>query len=122
MARKSRHHSNGDGDTLAQDIASIEREIGALMHDIEGRISQLNGLARRNAKDATEGASHLISETVSDAADRVRNGANMVSDEAARIGADAMRRLESEIGQRPLLTLAIAAGIGYLAGMAGRRN
>ena len=35
---------------------------------------------------------------------------------------DAIRRIEDEVGQRPLLTLAIAAGIGFLAGMAGRRQ
>jgi ElaB/YqjD/DUF883 family membrane-anchored ribosome-binding protein len=35
---------------------------------------------------------------------------------------DAIRRIENEVGQRPLLTLAIAAGIGFLAGIAGRRS
>jgi len=35
---------------------------------------------------------------------------------------DAIKWIEEEIGQRPLLTLAIAAGIGFLAGMAGRRH
>ena len=35
---------------------------------------------------------------------------------------EALRRVEEEVEQRPLLTLAIAAGIGFLAGMAGRRH
>ena len=123
MARKNgTSHSNGNGHTVAQDIASIEREIGELMHDIETRVGKLNALARRNAKDAAEDATDFVSETMSDAADRVRSTANAATDEAARLGTDAMRRLETEIGQRPLLTLAIAAGIGYLAGMAGRRH
>ena len=38
------------------------------------------------------------------------------------MGGDALRKIEDEIGHRPLLTLAIAAGIGFLAGMAGRRH
>jgi ElaB/YqjD/DUF883 family membrane-anchored ribosome-binding protein len=59
---------------------------------------------------------------VPDAADSVRNGADAMSDEAARMTGDAVRRIEDEVGQRPLLTLAIAAGIGFLAGMAGRRH
>ena len=123
MARKNgTSHSNGNGHTVAQDIASIEREIGELMHDIETRVGKLNALARRNAKDAAEDATDFVSETMSDAADRVRSTANAATDEATRMGTDAMRRLENEIGQRPLLTLAIAAGIGYLAGMAGRRH
>ena len=120
MARKSQ--SNGNGHTVSDDIVSIEREIGQLMHDIEARVGKLNALARRSAKDAAEGAGEYVSETVSDAADRVRNGAHAMSDEAARVGGDAIKRIEDEIGQRPLLTLAIAAGIGFLAGMAGRRH
>jgi ElaB/YqjD/DUF883 family membrane-anchored ribosome-binding protein len=113
MARKSQ--SNGNGHTVTDDIVSIEREIGQLMHDIEARVGKLNALARRSA-------SEYVSETVSDAADRVRNGAYTVSDEATRIGGDALKRIEDEVGQRPLLTLAIAAGVGFLAGMAGRRH
>ena len=123
MARKNTaSHSNGNGHTVAEDIASIEREIGQLMHDIETRVGRLNALARRGAKGAANDASEFVSDTVSDAADRVRNGATGMSDEAARLSGDAIRRIEEEIGQRPLLTLAIAAGIGFLAGMAGRRQ
>ena len=122
MARKnSTSHSNGNGHTVAEDIASIEREIGQLMHDIEARVGKLHALARRSAKDAASDASEFVSDSVSEAADRVRNGANTVSDEAARLSGDAIRRIEDEVAQRPLLTLAIAAGIGFLAGMAGRR-
>jgi len=64
----------------------------------------------------------FVSDTVNDAADRVRNGASAVSEETSRMAGDAIRRIEDEVGQRPLLTLAIAAGIGFLAGMAGRRS
>ena len=34
----------------------------------------------------------------------------------------AIKRVSREIDRRPLLTLAIAAGVGYLAGMAMRRQ
>jgi ElaB/YqjD/DUF883 family membrane-anchored ribosome-binding protein len=116
MARKS------NGNSVAEDIAGIEREIGQLMQDIETRVGRLNDLARQSAKNAAGNASDYVSETLSDAADRVRNGAHAVSDEASRMGGDALRRFEDEVGQRPLLTVAIAAGIGFLAGMAGRRH
>jgi ElaB/YqjD/DUF883 family membrane-anchored ribosome-binding protein len=123
MARKNgTGHSNGNGHTVANDIVNIEREIGELMHDIEARIGKLQALAKRSAKDAAEGATEFVSDTVNDAADRVRNGANTVSDEASRMAGDAIRRIEDEVGHRPLLTIAIAAGIGFLAGMAGRRS
>ena len=122
MARKGTSNGNGNGHTVAEDIVSIEREIGQLMHDIEARVGKLQALAKRSAKDAAEGATEFVSDRVSNAADNVRNGANVVSDEAARMTGDAIRRIEDEVGQRPLLTLAIAAGIGFLAGMAGRRH
>jgi ElaB/YqjD/DUF883 family membrane-anchored ribosome-binding protein len=114
MARKN--HSASD------DIVEIEREIGQLMRDLETRVGRLNALTRRGAANAANGASEFVSETLSDATERVRNGAHTVSDEASRMGNDALHRIEDEIGQRPLLTLAIAAGIGFLAGMAGRRH
>lgn len=120
MARKS--STNGNGHTISEDIANIEREIGHLMEDIEARLGKLNTLARRSAKDAADTASEFVSDTVSDAADRAKSGAYAVTDGAARLGSDALRKIEDEVGQRPLLTLAVAAGIGFLAGMAGRRH
>jgi ElaB/YqjD/DUF883 family membrane-anchored ribosome-binding protein len=123
MARRNgTSHSNGNGQTVAEDIVSIEREIGQLMHDIETRVGKLQALAKRSAKNAAESATEFVSDSVSGAADSVRNGANAVSDEASRMAGDAIRRIEDEVSQRPLLTLAIAAGIGFLAGMAGRRH
>jgi ElaB/YqjD/DUF883 family membrane-anchored ribosome-binding protein len=123
MARKNgTSRANGNGHTVSDDIANIEREIGELMHDIEARVGRLNALAKRSAKGAAEDASEFVSDAASDAADRMSNGIHSVSDEAARLSSDAIKRIEDEIGQRPLLTLAIAAGIGFLAGMAGRRH
>jgi ElaB/YqjD/DUF883 family membrane-anchored ribosome-binding protein len=113
MARKS---------TVNDDVTSIERELGQLMADIETRISRLNALTKRGAAQAANGASEFVSDTVSDATDRVRNGASMMTDEAAKLGGEALRKIEDEVGQRPLLTLALAAGIGFLAGMANRRH
>jgi ElaB/YqjD/DUF883 family membrane-anchored ribosome-binding protein len=119
--------------TASNDIAEIEREIGKLMHDLETRVGRLNTLTRKSAAHAANGASEFVSETLndaverlrdtaSDAVDRVHNGAAAAGDEAARMGSDALHRIEDEVGHRPLLTLAIAAGIGFLAGMAGRRH
>ena len=107
---------------VGEDVAEIEREISKLLHDIESRVGRLNTLTRRGASHAASQASDYVSETLSDTAERMRNGAYAVADEATRFGGDAMRKVEEEIEQRPLLTLAIAAGIGFLAGMAGRRH
>ena len=108
--------------TASDDITDIEREIAGLMQDLENRVGKLNSLTRKTASHAANGGSDYVSETLSDTAERLRNGAHAVSDEAAKFGTDALRKIEDEIEQRPLLTLAIAAGIGFLAGMAGRRH
>jgi ElaB/YqjD/DUF883 family membrane-anchored ribosome-binding protein len=42
------------------------------------------------------------------------------SDEVAKFGTQAVNRFVREIDKRPLLTLAIAAGIGFMAGLARR--
>jgi ElaB/YqjD/DUF883 family membrane-anchored ribosome-binding protein len=114
MARKTR--------TVSEDITEIEREIAGLMTDLESRIGRLNSLSRKGASNAASEAGDYVSETLSETAQRLRNGAHAVTDEASRLGSDALRRVEEEVEQRPLLTLAIAAGIGFLAGMAGRRH
>ena len=88
-------------------------------------------MARKGAADAANGASEYICETLADAAER-RVTANEAVERAHNGAASAAKRralaakrcagIEDEIEQRPLLTLAIAAGIGFLAGMAGRRH
>jgi len=116
MARSKNGHSSSDG------IAELEREISKLMRDLEQRVGRLNTLTKRGTSHAADEATEYISDTLSEAAERLRNSANAMTDEAARTGSEALRRIEEEIEQRPLLTLAIAAGIGFLAGMAGRRH
>ena len=44
-----------------------------------------------------------------------------VADEATRIGTDAFKKLTDEIETRPLIMLGVAAGIGFLFGLANRR-
>jgi hypothetical protein len=43
-----------------------------------------------------------------------------MSDEAAKFGNDALRRLSNEVEHRPLVTLAVAVGVGILVGLASR--
>ena len=52
----------------------------------------------------------------------MRNGVQAATDQAARLGGDALHKVEDEVERRPLMTVAIAAGIGFLAGIASRRS
>ena len=126
MARKN-------GRSTAHDVAAIESEIAKLMRDLETRVGRLNTLTKRGASHAASEASEYVSEALAETAERLRStaeeGTNRLrghahafTDDAARFGHQALRRIEDEVEHRPLLTLAVAAGIGFLAGMAGRRQ
>lgn len=117
----ARHSKSGNE---AAAVAELEREIGQLVDDLEVRLERLNGLAKRESKEVSDEISEFVAETVANVTDRVtqrvRNGARSAGDEAAHFGGDALRKIMSEIDHRPLMTLAIAAGIGFVAGLSRR--
>jgi ElaB/YqjD/DUF883 family membrane-anchored ribosome-binding protein len=104
----------------ADEIAAIED----LMTDLEKRLRRLGGTAKSEAAGAGSDINDFVSEALAGIMKRVRNSANTVSDtvteEATRIGGDAVKRVLDEVGHRPLAMLAIAAGIGYLFGLSRR--
>jgi len=105
----------------AEEIAAIED----LMNDLEKRLHRLSGTARSEATSAAGDVKDFVSEGLDRIMERVRASASdvtsSVADEAARLGSDAFKKLTDEVEQRPLVMLAVAAGLGYLAGMASRR-
>ena len=111
---------------IAHHLRAIEKELGAL-----GR-----GAGRRASSGASTAANQLvdtISPILSDLADRFRRGQRIATDEAAsfsdhavkfgaRAGSDALDRLAGQAKERPLITLAVAVGIGVLIGAVMRRD
>jgi ElaB/YqjD/DUF883 family membrane-anchored ribosome-binding protein len=97
------------------------------VRDIERRLRSLE-LQLEHVGDRTSGSTAQIAERVgaaiapvlSSIADRFRGGAHSMGDEAAKLGNDVLRRLSNEIEHRPLVTLAVAVGVGILIGLAGR--
>lgn len=105
----------------AEEIAAIED----LMNDLEKRLRRLSGTARTETAGAASDVKDFVSEGLDRIMDRVRASASevtsSVTSEASRLGTDAFRKLTDEVEQRPFVMLAVAAGLGYLAGMASRR-
>jgi ElaB/YqjD/DUF883 family membrane-anchored ribosome-binding protein len=105
----------------ADEIAAIEE----LMSDLEKRLRRLSSSARGEAAGATSEVGDFVSEALERITSRVRDSAagvtQTVADEASRLGSDAFKKLTDEVEHRPLMMLAIAAGIGFLAGLANRR-
>ncbi len=108
-------------ETVAGDIEAIEQ----LMSDLEKRLRRLGSFTRNEAAGASSDIGEFVSDALASIMRRVRESTgsvtDSVADEAARIGGKAFRKLGEEVEQRPLVMLGVAAGLGYLLGLAGRR-
>jgi ElaB/YqjD/DUF883 family membrane-anchored ribosome-binding protein len=108
---------------IASEIGDIERRLRV----VQGGIEKLRANASTNARDAAEGLGEAVSTALSGWSERFRQGANSLGDQSAAIGKDAaqlgttaLQELSKESAQRPLLTIAVALGVGFLIGMATR--
>jgi ElaB/YqjD/DUF883 family membrane-anchored ribosome-binding protein len=105
----------------AEEVAAIEDLVG----DLEKRLRRLTANTRHEASGASGEISDFVSEALDRIMSRVRERASNVShslaEEATKIGTDSFKKLADEVEHRPLLMLAVAAGIGFLAGLANRR-
>lgn len=114
MAKKNHHSSD--------DIVAIEE----LMLDLETRLRRLNSKAKTEASGATGDISDFVTQALARIAQQVRDGAetatHSIADEAAQVGTDALKKVWDELERRPLVTLALAAGLGYVLGLMGRRD
>ncbi len=108
------------GRSVAGDADDLRNEVGQLVSDLENRLDRLNTLTKRGASHAVDGVNSLAFSAVTGLTDRVRKGAQGVSDDATKIGSGALGRVIHEIEARPLLTLAVALGLGIAAGFMRR--
>jgi ElaB/YqjD/DUF883 family membrane-anchored ribosome-binding protein len=122
---------------FAGDVANLERRMRGLERQLE-RVGSSAGKATRNfssgvsqgVSQATDRVGDALTSTWDDLAERYRalrdssfgDDAVRFGNQAARVGQDAMQRLSREVEHRPLVLLGIAAGVGLLIGMAGRRR
>ena len=103
---------------VSEEIASIE----SLISDLELRLHKLNGTVRKEAVGASSDVSDFVSEALAGIMQRVRESSETftedVAERATKASTDAFKRIAREIEQRPLVLLAVAAGVGFLFGMA----
>jgi ElaB/YqjD/DUF883 family membrane-anchored ribosome-binding protein len=104
-------------------------ELDRLLSDLEQRLSRLARTALPASAPAIDRVGDTVAAALSDIADKFRNrartagaGASRAGEDALQLGNDALRKLAHEVEQRPLVTLAIAVGVGALAaGLLARR-
>ena len=119
---------------MAWQSPSMERsDLERLLHEFETRLARLTrsaAHARANAPRAVEGIGEAIASALNDLADRVRGRSRHLGTEVSQFGGDALRfgneavrKLTREAEQRPLVTLAVAVGVGALIiGLLARRD
>jgi ElaB/YqjD/DUF883 family membrane-anchored ribosome-binding protein len=96
------------------------REIERRLRSLEQQLERVGGRRSASTAEVAERAGAAIAPVLSSIADRFRGGTHSMSDEAAKLGNDALRRLSNEVEHRPLVTLAVAVGMGILVGLASR--
>jgi len=96
------------------------REIETRLRSLEQQLERVGDRTSASTAEVVERVGAAIAPVLSNIADRFRGGAHSMSDEAAKLGNDALRRLSNEVEHRPLVTLAVAIGVGILVGLASR--
>jgi hypothetical protein len=110
----------------------IERaDIERLLRDFESRLARMTGVGRHApvaAARKVDDVGDTIATGLGELAERIRGRARhadvaQLGDDALRLGNDALRKLTREVERRPLITLAVAVGVGALVvGLLARRD
>jgi ElaB/YqjD/DUF883 family membrane-anchored ribosome-binding protein len=110
--------ANDDAFTrLEKEMKAMKNAIGSLTDQIADAASDVGAVAQDQAKRGLRHARANIDSVVGDASDRVGAVASAAQMHAASIG-DTM---EDVVRERPLSTVALALGLGFLVGAAWRR-
>ena len=110
---------------VSTNIGDVEQRLRAL----ERRLEAIGGRSAAGAAQAVDHVGELIASTLSSVAEILRGRANSVGHDVAKIGGEAaklgdraLRRLADEVEHRPLITLAVAVGVGILVGLASYQS
>jgi ElaB/YqjD/DUF883 family membrane-anchored ribosome-binding protein len=120
--------------------ADFDTRVGAIaghLRAIEKELGGIGGSAHRRAFASASAAGDQIADAIgpilSEIVDRFRGGQSLALEEAtsfsnqavksgAKLGKDALQRIAIETKHHPLVTLAVALGVGILIGIVVRRK
>ena len=102
---------------LEKDVAAVKNDIAALTDQITDALNTFAGNAKKQARRGYKEARANVDSAVDDVSER---GSAMM--EAAQDAAHSIEEtLEDVIAQRPLATVGLALGLGFLIGVTWRR-
>ena len=102
---------------LEKEMATMRDAIGGLSDQISDAASDIGAVAQEEARRGMKHARANMGSMVNDASDRLGVVANRAQSQASSLGDS----LEDAVQERPLSTLALALGLGFLAGVIWRR-
>ena len=102
---------------LEKDVAAVKNDITALTGQITDALNSFAGTAGKQARRGYKQARANVDSVMSDAQDRGSAALDAAQDAAYSIE----ETLEDVIQQRPLATVGIALGLGFLIGVTWRR-
>jgi ElaB/YqjD/DUF883 family membrane-anchored ribosome-binding protein len=123
--------------------SDFDNRLSSIVGHLRAIETELNKVGRGAGRQASAGAAaaaaagnqiaEAIGPILGDIADRFRRGQRAAIDEASnygdqavrigsRLGNDALTQIARQAKERPLVTLAVAIGIGVLIGFASRRD
>jgi ElaB/YqjD/DUF883 family membrane-anchored ribosome-binding protein len=120
-AQRSNGAQDADNDNafarLEKEMANMRDAIGGLSDQISDAASDIGAVAQEQGKQGLKHARANLKSMANDASDRLGVVADRAQSQAASLG----DTLEDAIQERPLPTLALALGLGFLLGVIWRR-
>jgi ElaB/YqjD/DUF883 family membrane-anchored ribosome-binding protein len=102
---------------LEKDVAAVKNDISALTEQITDALNSFAGTAGKQARRGYKQARANVDSAVDDLSERGSAAMDAAQDAAASIE----ETLEDLIHERPLATVGLALGLGFLIGAAWRR-
>jgi ElaB/YqjD/DUF883 family membrane-anchored ribosome-binding protein len=102
---------------LEKDVAAVKHDISALTDQITEVLNSFAGTAQKQARRGYKQARANVDSAVDDISER----GSAVMDAAQDAALSIEETLEDVIAQRPLATVGLALGLGFLIGVTWRR-
>ena len=102
---------------LEKDVAAVKNDISALTEQITDALNSFAGTAGKQARSGYKQARANVDSAVDDLSERGSAAMDAAQDAATSIE----ETLEDLIHERPLATVGLALGLGFLIGAAWRR-
>ena len=102
---------------LEKDVTAVKNDIAALTDQITDALNSFAGTAKKQARRGYKQAKANVDSAMDDASER----GSAVMDAAQEAAYSIEETLEDAITQRPLATVGLALGVGFLIGAMWRR-